>query len=68
MNPEKKPQTNLFVDRSSQQWIVQDPEGKFWLLPSTEKAWDQRVPFEPAEDIELEPIPGHYRRMLGVPS
>ena len=31
----------LFVDRSCQQWIVRDPEGNFWILPSVEDPWDQ---------------------------
>ena len=27
----------LFVDRVCQQWIVRDPEGNFWILPSVER-------------------------------
>jgi len=23
----------LFVERSSQQWVVRDPEGNFWIVP-----------------------------------
>ena len=48
----------LYVDRASQQWIVLDPEGKFWSLPPTENPWDERQPFTPAEGTELEPVPG----------
>ncbi len=37
----------LFVDRSTRRWIVRDPEGNFWLLPSVENSWDHRQPFQP---------------------
>jgi hypothetical protein len=57
----------LYVDRASQQWIVRDLDGNFWSLPSTENAWEGRQPFTPAEEAELEPVPGHYRHMLGIP-
>ena len=40
----------LFVCRSSQQWVVLDPDGNFWLLPSVENPWDQRQPFYPTEE------------------
>jgi hypothetical protein len=57
----------LFVDRSCQQWIVRDPEGNFWVLPSVEDAWTHRRPFYPTPDRELEPVPGHYKDMLQLP-
>jgi hypothetical protein len=57
----------LYVDKASQQWIVRDPEGNFWSLPSTDNPWDERQPFTPAEETELEPVPGHYKYMLGLP-
>ncbi|HLN31353.1 MAG TPA: hypothetical protein VK395_26665 [Gemmataceae bacterium] len=57
----------LFVRRASQQWVVLDPEGNFWVLPSVENPWDQRQPFFPTEEDELEPVPGHYKYMLGLP-
>jgi hypothetical protein len=63
----RKPHVTLYVDRSSQQWVVLDPEGNFWLLPSAENPWDQRQPFYPTEETELEPVPGHYKHMLGLP-
>ena len=63
----RKKTVALFVDRSSQQWIVCDPEGNFWLLPSADNAWDQRVPFEPNAEMDLEPVPGHYKYMLDLP-
>jgi hypothetical protein len=63
------PQTKLtlFVRRASQQWVVLDPEGNFWILPSVENPWDQRQPFYPTEETDLEPVPGHYKYILGLP-
>jgi hypothetical protein len=59
---------SLFVDKSNQQWVVQDPEGDFWVLPSIENPWDHREPLDPAtEGIDLEPIPGHYKYMFDLP-
>jgi hypothetical protein len=58
----------LYVDRTSQQWIVRDTEGNFWSLPPTDNPWDERQPFSPAEYTELEPVPGHYKYLLGLPS
>jgi hypothetical protein len=57
----------IFVDRSCPQWIVRDPEGNFWRLPSVDNPWDQRQPFQPTEQMDLEPVPGHYRDTLGLP-
>jgi hypothetical protein len=58
----------LYVDRSQQQWIVQDPEGNFWIVPSDGDAWERRQPFFPNEETDLEPIPAHYQYTLGLPS
>lgn len=64
----RKNVTTLFVDRTSQQWIVLDPDGNFWIVPSVEEnPWNQRQPFYPTEDSELEQVPGHYKSMLGLP-
>ena len=57
----------LYVDRSTQQWIVRDPEGNFWIVPSVDDAWEHREPFEPTEDTDLEPVPGHYKYLLRLP-
>jgi hypothetical protein len=57
----------LYVDKANQQWVVRDLEGNFWSMPSTDNPWDQRQPFTPAEETELEPVPGHYRSLLGLP-
>ena len=65
----RKNVVNLYVDRPSQQWIVLDPEGNFWIVPSDEKnPWNQRQAFYPTEETELEPVPGHYKYMLGLPT
>ena len=58
---------SLFVDRTSQQWVVKDGDGQFWVLPQTEHPWADRIPFSLTEDTELESIPGHYRSLLGLP-
>jgi hypothetical protein len=58
----------LYVDKTSKQWIVRDLEENFWSLSSTENPWDGRQLFTPCEDTELEPVPGHYKYVLGIPS
>jgi len=64
----KKFAAALFVDKARpQHWIVRDPEGNFWIVPPVENPWDNRQPFELAEETELEPVPGHYKYMLGLP-
>ena len=57
----------LYVDRSTRQWVVRDPRGDFWRLPSDDNAWDHREPFPLTVDSELEIVPGHYRYMLDLP-
>ena len=58
----------IFVDRAcTGHWIVRDPEGSFWIVPSVENAWECRRPFQPTEETDLEAIPGHYKSMLGLP-
>ena len=65
----RKNVVNLYVDRASQQWIVLDGEGNFWLVPGEcENPWNQRQPFYPNEETALEPVPGHYKYMLGLPN
>jgi hypothetical protein len=58
---------SLYVDRTTQNWIVRDADGNFWVIPSTDNAWDQREPYEIADDAELVLVPGHYKSMLGLP-
>ena len=57
----------LYVDKASQRWIVRDLQGQLWSLPPIDNPWDERQPFTPAEETELEPVPGHYKSMLGLP-
>jgi len=57
----------LFVDRTTQQWIVRDPAGNFWILPANEDSWERREPFQVTEESELVPIPGHYKYLLRLP-
>jgi hypothetical protein len=57
----------LYVDRANLQWVARDSEGRFWSLPSAENPSDERQPFTPAEETELEPVPAHYEHMLGLP-
>lgn len=59
--------TSLYVDRSCGRWIVRDASGNFWTLPPGEDPWTRRQPFFPEAETELEPIPGHYKDMLGLP-
>ena len=63
-----KPVVALYVDKARpQHWVVRDPDGKFWIVPPVENPWDNRQPFEPTADTELEPVPGHYKYVLGLP-
>lgn len=58
----------IYVDRTRpQHWIVRDLDGNFWIVPPVENPWDNRQSFQPTEETELEPVPGHYKYMLGVP-
>jgi hypothetical protein len=63
----KKQTLSLYVDRASQQWIVRDSEGNFWIVPVVDDPWEHRQPFYLTEEMELEPVPGHYKDMLGLP-
>ncbi len=63
----RKSAVALFVDRSVRRWIVRDPEGNFWLLPPGENSWNHREPFQPTDETTLEPVPGHYKDMIGLP-
>ena len=57
----------LGVERSSQQWVVRDPEGHVGLLPAVDGPWEQRQLCTPTPDTELEPVPGHDTSLLGLP-
>ena len=64
----RKPVTSLYVDKHTRQWIVKDPEGSFWIVPLTDNPWRDREPFQPTEESDLEPVPGHYKYMLKLPA
>lgn len=57
----------VYVERATHQWVVRDPEGQFWILPGVDDPWRSRVPFRPTEDTGLDPVPGHYKYVLGLP-
>ncbi|MBX3437118.1 MAG: hypothetical protein KF861_06485 [Planctomycetaceae bacterium] len=63
----RKQTVSLFVDRISQRWIVRDPDGQFWVIPSGYEGWALREPLDPNGDFDLEPIPGHYRYLFDLP-
>jgi hypothetical protein len=62
-----RPTMAVFVDRASQQWVVRDREGQFWLLPHGPDPWNHREPFQISEESPLETVPSHYRCFLGIP-
>jgi hypothetical protein len=65
----RKPAVSLYVDRERPaSWIVRDREGRFWLVPPGQHAWERRQPYQPTGETQLEPVPGHYRYMLGLPT
>jgi hypothetical protein len=57
----------VYVERTTHQWVVRDPEGQFWILPGVDDPWRNRLPFRPTEDTGLDPVPGHYKHVLGLP-
>ena len=57
----------LYVNRSLQQWVARDADGNFCIVPSVEEPWDHRQPLEPGDETDLEPVPGHYKYLLGLP-
>ncbi len=60
-------EVRIYVERNCRQWVVLDQDGNFWILPSTDNPWNDRQPFTPAEETELDPVPGHYKYVLGIP-
>ena len=67
MTTGRKRTSTLYVDHFSKQWIVCDPEGRFWIVPGDARVpEDQRLAFVPNEETELELVPGHYKLMLGI--
>jgi hypothetical protein len=68
MESATKSLVSLFVNRASPEcWVVRDPDGEFWLVPPVDSPWQNRQRFYPTEEMELEPIPGHYKYLLELP-
>ncbi len=63
----RRTSVSIYVDRISQRWIVRDPDGKLWIVPLVDQPWDHRQPLPLTEEIELEPVPGHYKYLLNLP-
>lgn len=63
----RNPRVAIYVDRLCRQWVVRDPEGRFWILPSGEDCWEQRKPYTPNDELNLESVPGHYKAILRLP-
>jgi hypothetical protein len=58
---------SVYVDRLGGRWVVRDTAGRFWQLPPSDDPWRDREEFTPDDGAELEPVPGHYKYMLGLP-
>jgi hypothetical protein len=63
----KRQSVTLYVDRPSQQWVARDSDGDYWVIPAVDEPWNHRQPFTPSDESVLEPVPGHYKYMLGLP-
>ena len=57
----------IYASKTERTWIVRDGEGNYWSLPLTDRPWDERQPYFPADDDALEPVPKHYQYLLGLP-
>ena len=58
----------LYVDRNARRWVIRDRDGRFWTLSTPGDGWNERQPVEITEESVLEPVPGHYRGLLGLPT
>ena len=54
----RKQRVTLYVDRLSQQWVVLDPEGNFWMVPSVETPGTSASRFTRPRRLSLSPFPG----------
>jgi hypothetical protein len=57
----------LFVDRARRQWIARDAQGRYWMLPCSDRAWEDRIEVRQRDFTELEPVPTHYKATLCLP-
>jgi hypothetical protein len=53
----RKPMVALYVERFSQQWVVRNSEGNFWIVPSVKNPWEHRQQFHPTEESVLNRFP-----------
>lgn len=56
----------IYADSATRQWVVRDSDRTLWSLPPTQRPWEDRQRFTPAEGTDLVPVPGHYRYLLGL--
>ena len=56
----RKRAVSIYADRLSQQWIVRDPDGNYWIVPVVDEPWDHRQPFDLTEEIEFEDEKGKW--------
>lgn len=66
MNPHRGPIVAIYADKAGGQWVARDADGNFWAVLPGDDPWENRRPFDPADESELEPLPGHYKYMLGI--
>ena len=64
MLAERKQVIALYADRSTQQWVVRDADGEYWIEQKGDDGIDRWEPYPLSEETELEPIPGHYKYLL----
>lgn len=62
-----KQRIRLYVDRVSLRWIARDEDGSFWALAQNDNPWEHRQAIQSTDQLQLEPVPGHYIHMLGIP-
>lgn len=58
---------SIYADRTSGEWIVRDGDGALWSVPAAPRGWEQRRPYVPSDEAELESVPGHYGYLLDLP-
>ena len=58
----------LYVAKTCpEHWIAWTTRADSGWSRLAENPWERRQPFQWTEDTELEPIPGHYKYVLGLP-
>lgn len=67
MENTKSVELRLFADRAKRQWIVRDGQGQYWMLPSSDRAWEDRIEVQQREITDLEAVPMHYKATLCLP-